>query len=376
MHPLLDVRDLKITFPIDGVERPAVDGVNFQLKQGEILGIVGESGCGKTVTALSLLRLIEEPGRIVSGKAIYYGHIPGITEGPQKAPSSESDETVDMTEDSTPLPDPKSQKTELTASVSLITKNIAPQGGVDLFKLKPKQMRQIRGNKIAMIFQEPMTSLNPVFTVGYQIMEAIQLHQKVNKSQARTIAIDMLKKVRIPDPAKRINDYPHQMSGGMRQRVMIAMALSCQPDILIADEPTTALDVTIQAQILELIQELISEMHMSVILITHDLGVVAQVCQEIVVMYSGMVVEHGPVARIFRRPKHPYTLGLLKAIPPLFRDTTGDLYNIPGTVPDLSHLPEGCRFADRCPRAVDACRAHLPKLKYVGEGQLVRCINY
>jgi peptide/nickel transport system ATP-binding protein len=226
-----------------------------------------------------------------------------------------------------------------------------------------------------MIFQEPMTSLNPVFTVGYQIQEAIQLHQKAGKSEAKELAVEMLKKVHIPDPHKRIADYPHQMSGGMRQRVMIAMALSCKPDILIADEPTTALDVTIQAQILDLIQELIDEMHMSVILITHDLGVVAQICDHVAVMYSGMIVEHAPVRRLFRRPKHPYTIGLMRSIPQLFRDEGETLYNIPGTVPDLARIPEGCRFADRCPRMVEACREKVPSLRYFGEGQEARCIN-
>jgi oligopeptide/dipeptide ABC transporter ATP-binding protein len=338
-----------------------VDGLNFSLNQGQVLGIVGESGCGKTVTALSLLRLIESPGRIASGRAYYFGHVPGI-ENPALKEIPKNIEPHEIAH------------TDVTAEV--FSEDMESKGGIDLFKLSDHQMRQIRGNKIAMIFQEPMTSLNPVFTIGDQIMEAVMLHQKVGKNQAKEIAIEMLKKVRISDPQKRISDYPHQMSGGMRQRVMIAMALSCQPDILIADEPTTALDVTIQAQILELIQELIDEMHMSVILITHDLGVVAQICDHVLVMYSGMAVESAPVKRLFRRPKHPYTIGLMDSIPKLFDDRGGLLHTIPGTVPDLSRIPEGCRFADRCPRVVGACREHLPKIKYAGEGQNVRCINY
>ncbi len=325
MQKLLDIQNLRVTFPIGGKEYPAVDGLSFHLNRGETLGIVGESGCGKTVTALSLLRLVESPGKIAEGKAIYYGDSPE---------------------------------------------------GVDLLALSEEKMREVRGNKIAMIFQEPMTSLNPVFTVGDQIMEAIQLHQKVGKAEAQNRAIEVLKKVRIPDAERRINDYPHQMSGGMRQRVMIAMALSCQPDILIADEPSTALDVTIQAQILELIQDLIVEMKMSVLLITHDLGVVAQVCDRVMVMYAGMKVEEAPVRRLFHMPKHPYTIGLLQAIPPLFDEKGKELYSIKGTVPDLSHLPEGCRFSDRCPRVVEGCHSKVPLLKYVGEGQEVRCINY
>lgn len=377
MSRILQIQDLRITFPIGGQEYPAVDGLNFHLDQGEVLGLVGESGCGKTVTALSLLRLIEHPGRIAAGQAFYFGDIPGIPKAERKKfisetlPASRFDPEDD---DNTPYEDLDEKRKELTAS--LITRDLPPEGGVDLFKLSEEQMRHVRGNKIAMIFQEPMTSLNPVFTAGDQIMEAIILHQRVSKKEAREIAEEMLKKVRIPDPHKRLNDYPHQMSGGMRQRVMIAMALSCQPDILIADEPTTALDVTIQAQILELIKELIQDMHMSVILITHDLGVVAQVCDRVVVMYSGMTMEESPVRRLFKLPKHPYTLGLLQSIPKLFEGQGEKLSTIGGMVPDLSRLPPGCRFADRCPRAVASCTELVPSLKYVGEGQEVRCVNY
>ncbi len=368
MPRILHIKDLKVTFPVNGVDAPAVDGLSFTLDQGKVLGLVGESGCGKTVTALSLLRLIDPPGKIAAGQALFYGNLEDLELTP---PSSEGERDE---EENTPYEDIEGKRRELTAS--LITHDREPEGGIDLFQFSEAEMRNIRGNKIAMIFQEPMTSLNPVFTVGNQIVEAIMLHQKFNKRQAEEVAIEMLKKVRISDPEKRIRDYPHQMSGGMRQRVMIAMALSCQPDILIADEPTTALDVTIQAQILELIRELVQEMHMSVLLITHDLGIVAEICDDVLVMYSGMMVEKAPVKRLFRRPKHPYTLGLMDSIPKLFEDEGELLHTIPGTVPDLSRIPEGCRFADRCPRAVEACRGRLPKIKYVGEGQEVRCINY
>ncbi|HCU23439.1 MAG TPA: peptide ABC transporter ATP-binding protein [Deltaproteobacteria bacterium] len=366
MSKILDVKNLRITFPIGGQEYPAVDGISFHLNQGKVLGIVGESGCGKTVTALSLLRLIDKPGRVQTGEAFYYGNVEGVRRRPAPSVSAPSEVTDRLLLEQ--------RRREPTAKI--FTESISESGGIDLFRLSEAQMRSVRGNNIAMIFQEPMTSLNPVFTVGEQIMEAVLLHQKTGKAEARDIAVEMLRKVRIPDPEKRIHDYPHQMSGGMRQRVMIAMALSCKPDILIADEPTTALDVTIQAQILELIQELIDEMHMSVILITHDLGVVAQVCDDVLVMYAGQIVERAPARRLFRRPKHPYTLGLLESIPKLFEDERETLHTIAGIVPDLTRLPAGCRFAPRCPRAVEACRNRVPPLKYVGEGQEVRCINY
>jgi len=365
MSLLLNVKDLKVTFPIDGKEYPAVDGISFSLDQGKVLGIVGESGCGKTVSALSLLQLVDEPGKIASGSALYYGHSPELStpEEPAKTPESNPDNPEEEGEDLTPA--------DFTAS--LITREMEPEGGINLLGLSEEEMRKVRGNKIAMIFQEPMTSLNPVFTVGNQIMEAILLHQKVGKKDARDLAIEMLRKVRIPDPEKRIKDYPHQMSGGMRQRVMIAMALSCQPDILIADEPTTALDVTIQAQILELIQELIDEMHMSVILITHDLGVVAQICDDVLVMYSGMVVEQAPAERLFKMPKHPYTIGLVDSIPKLFEKEGEKLHTIAGTVPPLSKTPSGCRFHTRCPLAVDQCKVEEPAFVEKTPGHFAAC---
>lgn len=357
MSTILRVKDLTITFPVDGRDMPAVDGISFSLGQGKVLGLVGESGCGKTVTALSLLRLIEEPGRIASGQILFYGEIPGVSTG------------------GGPISEARGEMEEGDPMEAAIPEEKESKGGVNLLTLGEEQMRRVRGHKIAMIFQEPMTSLNPVFTVGDQILEAIELHRDLSKKEARNLAVEMLGKVRIPDPEKRIKDYPHQLSGGMRQRVMTAMALACQPDILIADEPTTALDVTIQAQILELMRELIDEMNMSMILITHDLGVVAEACDDVIVMYAGMVAEQAPVERLFRRPKHPYTIGLLASIPPLF-GSEGRLHTIAGTVPPLGEFPEGCHFADRCPRALEACRGQVPHFKYVGEGQNLRCLNY
>jgi len=327
---ILEVKNLRVEFKTDQGALRAVDNVSFSLPKGKSLGIVGESGCGKTVTALSLLRLIEAPGRIRSGKVLFH-----------------SEENAEL--EKPPL---------------------------DLMQLHEKELCAIRGKKIAMIFQEPMTSLNPIFTIGDQLAEPLILHEKISVSEAEERSIELLQKVRIPDAALRLKDYPHQLSGGMRQRVMIAMALACNPDILIADEPTTALDVTIQAQILELIQDLIAEFQMSLILITHDLGIVSQVCDEVAVMYAGKIVEHAPVHRLFSTPKHPYTIGLLNSIP-TFKESveTVRLQAIPGTVPDLLHLPQGCRFLERCPRVALACGKKIPRMRYVGEGQSVRCIN-
>jgi oligopeptide transport system ATP-binding protein len=322
---ILEVQNLVTEFRLSSGVIRAVDDVSFSLEKGKVLGIVGESGCGKTVTALSILRLVDDPGKIVSGKILL---------------------------------DPEGES-----------------GGVDLLQLPEKEMLHIRGNKIAMIFQEPMTSLNPVYTVGDQIMEAILLHQGLGKKEAREKTIEILRRVGIPDAEHRVDDYPHQMSGGMRQRVMIAMALSCEPEVLIADEPTTALDVTIQAQILDLIQKIIEEMNMALILITHDLGVVAETCDSVLVMYAGKVVEEAPARILFSRPKHPYTIGLMESIPSLIQKEGLSLKAIQGSVPDLLHLPPGCRFRDRCPRAVAACDNKIPSLRYVGAGQLVRCIN-
>ena len=308
-EPLLRVRDLKTYFVTDrgaGTAR-AVDGVSFDLHPGETLGIVGESGCGKTVTSLSILRLIPEPpGHIRPGSYIEFE-------------------------------------------------------GRNLLTLAPKELRAIRGNRIAMIFQEPMTSLNPVLTIGDQVAEAAIVHQRLSRRAARARAVEMLRQVGIPDPGSRVDDYPHQLSGGMRQRVMIAMALICHPQILIADEPTTALDVTIQAQILELLQRLQQQLSMAVLLITHDLGVVAGSADRVVVMYAGQVVETAPTPELFASPRHPYTEGLMASIPRLDRPRER-LHSIPGSVPAATAWPAGCRFHPRCPFAWEKCRTEEPPL--------------
>lgn len=329
LEKVLEVKNLSTSFFSEEGEVKAVDDVSFSVYKGKTLGIVGESGCGKSVTSLSIMRLIPDPpGKTVSGQILY--------------------------------------------------------GNQDLLKLSAAQMRGIRGNEISMIFQEPMTSLNPVFTIGNQIGETVILHQKLSKKEARNQSIEMLKLVGIPSPEKRIDDYPHQLSGGMRQRVMIAMALSCNPSVLIADEPTTALDVTIQAQILDLLLELQQKVGMALVLITHDLGVVAEVAHEVLVMYAGRVVEQGTVGEIFAHPKMPYTQGLLNSIPTLRRDPTGKakkkrLETIPGIVPNLLHLPRGCRFQDRCSYVIDECRQREPDLRVVKNDPVIphsiRCVR-
>ena len=325
MEKILEVKDLQTSFFTERGELRAVDHVNFDLYKGKTVCIVGESGCGKSVTSLSIMRLIPNPpGKIVGGEIKYKGQ--------------------------------------------------------DLLKLSLEQMRKIRGNEISMIFQEPMTSLNPVFTIGNQLIEAILLHQDLSKSAARDKAIEMLQWVGIPASDKRIKDYPHQLSGGMRQRVMIAMALSCNPQILIADEPTTALDVTIQAQILDLLRDLQEKVGLSLMLITHDLGVVAEMAHEVVVMYAGNVVERAPVNEIFAQPKHPYTQGLLNSIPVLNKDPTGKvkksrLEPIPGIVPSLLELPTGCRFQERCKFVTAECRGTEPELRELSPNHWVRCVH-
>lgn len=314
---LVEVRNLRTHFFTEDGVVPAVDGVNLYIKRGETLGVVGESGCGKSVTSLSIMRLIPNPpGKIVEGEIIFEGE--------------------------------------------------------DLLKKSEAAMRKIRGNDISMIFQEPMTSLNPVYTIGDQIAEAIELHQGLSHKEAIDKAIEMLRLVGIPVPERRVREYPHQLSGGMRQRVMIAMALSCNPKLLVADEPTTALDVTIQAQILELMKRLKKELGMAIMLITHDLGVVAEMAERVVVMYGGKVVEEADVVSIFTHPLHPYTEGLLKSIPRL--DTQlGALHVIEGVVPNPLHLPVGCRFNPRCPYVIDKCKESQPPLEEIIPGRFVAC---
>ena len=317
-EPLLEVKELKVSFRTeDGIVR-AVDGISFTVHEGEVVGIVGESGSGKSVTMMSVMRLINDPNAIYEGEILYKGR--------------------------------------------------------NLMGVSQDAMRQVRGEEIAMIFQDPMTSLNPVYTVGWQIEEQLNEHNDLNKGQARQRAIALLTQVGIPKPEQRIDDYPHQFSGGMRQRVMIALALSCNPDLLIADEPTTALDVTIQAQILELIKNLKQEFGSAVVLITHDLGVVADVADRILVMYAGRIVEEGNKEQIFYDPQHPYTWGLLGSIARLDRPRARRLTAIAGQPPSLINRPQGCSFRPRCPQAFDRCRAEDPQLTTkVGDGHLDAC---
>ena len=319
MSNLLEVRDLKTYFYTDDGVVKAVDGVEFQVKPGETLGIVGESGCGKSITAMSILRLIQSPpGKIVSGEIIFDGE--------------------------------------------------------DLTKVSEKRIREIRGNNISMIFQEPMTSLNPVFTAGYQIEEILKIHQNLDNKEARERAIEMIRMVGIPNPERIADEYPHQLSGGMRQRIMIAMALACRPKLLIADEPTTALDVTIQAQILDLMNELKDKLNTSIMLITHDLGVIAEMADHVIVMYSGKAVEDASTIELFENPKHPYTIGLMASIPSLAKEGQR-LETIPGVVPNPFYLPKGCYFHPRCKYAIDKCREAQPELREVSPGHKSACFR-
>ena len=321
MQPLLEIQNLKTVFSTAKGVIKAVDGVSLMLNAGETLGIVGESGCGKTMLALSVMRLIPANGQIAEGRVLF--------------------------------------------------------NGMDLLSLSEDDMRKKRGHDIAMIFQEPMTSLNPVLRIGDQIAEAIRLHQHVPAKEALALSVRLLDEVGIPEPARRVKDYPHQQSGGMRQRVMIAMAMSCRPQLLLADEPTTALDVTIQAQILNLISDLKEKNNMAVILITHDLGIVAEAAQKVAVMYAGKVVETADVEKLFARPLHPYTRGLMASRPSGCADIAVDgeayLKTIPGAVPSLYDLPSGCRFSERCELAEDECRAHEPELMEMEDGHFVSC---
>ncbi|HEY3380994.1 MAG TPA: ABC transporter ATP-binding protein [Vicinamibacterales bacterium] len=315
--PLLAVDRLTTVFDVDGRPLRAVDDVSFEVRKGETLGLVGESGSGKSVTALSILRLVQPPGRIASGKIVFEGR--------------------------------------------------------NLMDLAEREMRTVRGARIALIFQEPMTALNPVFTIGDQIAEAMLVHGRATRAGARRRAVELLEAVRVPDPERRVRDYPHQLSGGMRQRVLIAMALSCRPSLVIADEPTTALDVTIQAQILDLLREMRAAFDLSLLLITHDLGVIAGMADRVAVMYAGRLVEQGPVRTIFRSPAHPYTRALLASIP---RPTTGQrLTAIEGTVPPLDRLPPGCAFAPRCADRIPACEEAPPVSSDIGPDHAVRCIR-
>ena len=317
MKSALEIKDLRISFGSDGKRVEVVSGVSIHVPEGKVVGVVGESGCGKTVTALSVMRLIPEPpGKIDSGEIIF--------------------------------------------------------DGADLLKYSDRDMRSIRGNRISMIFQEPISSLNPVFTVGDQIGEALRTHLNLSRQEEKDRVIQLLKLVGIPSPERRINNYPHEMSGGMSQRVMIAMALACNPEVLIADEPTTALDVTIQAGILKLIDNLRVQLGMAVLLITHDLGIIAEVADQVYVMYAGKVIEHGYTADLFKEPRHPYTVGLLNSVPDL-HENKEMLNAIPGVVPSPDNFPSGCRFQDRCPLVIDKCTSNEPPLEEVGNAHIAAC---
>jgi peptide/nickel transport system ATP-binding protein/oligopeptide transport system ATP-binding protein len=316
--PILDIRNLTTAFKTRNGPIKAVDGISLTVEPGKTLGIVGESGSGKSMLSLSVMGLVPPPGRIATGEILFQGS--------------------------------------------------------DILRYSPAQIRDMRGNRISMIFQEPMTSLNPVHTVGFQIVEAIRAHRGGSARALRSEAVEALRKVQIPSPERRFDEFPHQLSGGMRQRVMIAMALVCEPDLLIADEPTTALDVTIQAQILDLLRDLQAETGMAIILITHDLGVVAQVADEVAVMYAGKIVERGPVGAIFEDPQHPYTIGLIGSMPRM-EDDVDRLVAISGVVPPPFRLPVGCRFNPRCPFADDECRASQPALEEITSFHSVACWN-
>ncbi|MCY3771168.1 MAG: ABC transporter ATP-binding protein [Gemmatimonadetes bacterium] len=326
MDPLLKVENLSTHFFTRGGAVRAVDDVSFDVAEGETVGIVGESGCGKSATVLSVMRLIPSPpGRIVNGNILFR---PG-----------------------------------------------ADEPAVDLRTISEREMQEIRGNIVSMVFQDPMTSLNPVLTIGWQLREPLQLHLGLDKKEATDRSIELLQMVNIPSPEQRLNDYPHQFSGGMRQRVMIAMAIACNPKLLIADEPTTALDVTIQAQILELMMKLQEELNMSVVIITHDLGVVGEVCDRVIVMYAGRIIESGPVDTLLDDPKHPYTHGLLQSVPKLGPTVKERMEPIDGVPPNLIQLPPGCRFAPRCPSRFDRC-ADDPELKGVASEHDCACWLY
>jgi peptide/nickel transport system ATP-binding protein len=333
---LLEIKDLRVSFPLDEGTVRAVEGVNLTVRRGEVLGVVGESGCGKSITAHSILRIIPTPGRIDTGQILFHG---------SAQPSAQPD----------------------------------VNGAVDLAQLHPTgpEIRNVRGKDIAMIFQEPMSSFSPVHTIGSQIMEAILLHQSVTKEDARKKTIELLRLVGISGAEQRVDNYPHQFSGGMRQRAMIAMALSCNPALLIADEPTTALDVTIQAQILELMRGLQKRLGMAVMFITHNLGVIAQIADTVAIMYLGQVVEYGPVREILRNPKHPYTVDLLRAVPRLGKTAGQRLVAIEGSIPSPFQLPCGCPFHPRCSRAMEGrCEVHMPALTQLDDQHSVRCLLY
>ncbi|MBF0492408.1 MAG: ABC transporter ATP-binding protein [Deltaproteobacteria bacterium] len=360
---LLDIRNL-----VAEIEGPSgkifpIDGLNFSLYQGKVFGLVGESGSGKSMTALSLLRLCE-PAKIVGGRILFF--------------EKSEEELPLLSEEKTPL-----EPLHPFAAISSVEEKLDPEKAgfaIDLRKCSNSELRMFRGKKIAMIFQEPMTALNPVLTVGEQIRETLLAHENISVQEAQERSLALLNQVGIADASRRYHDYPHQLSGGMRQRVMIAMAISCEPQVLIADEPTTALDVTLQAQILDLLKKLVQEKQMALLLISHDLSLVSHYCDEVAVMYAGKIVERAPASELFSRPKHPYTQGLLYSLPtfktPEEFDNRPALKMIGGNVPNLAKLPKACRFQDRCEKmSPNSCIVKAPPLKYIGEQHWVRCVN-
>ena len=393
---LMEVRGLKVVIPLkNGRQSIPVDHVDLTIPRGRTVGLVGESGCGKSMTARSLMRLLDDPIHIDEGTILYYpaqesdlrnlqedarrqerkaAQGSGRRRGPKGAAAAEPGQGPDGSAATSSAAEPGQAPNGRAASSSAAgAGDPVPEDAVDIVKVSERTMRSVRGHNITMIFQEPMTALNPSITVGKQVREAILLHEKVSRREAKERVLQCFRDVGIPEPERRYDSYPHQLSGGLRQRICIAMAMVLNPEFLIADEPTTALDVTVEAQILGLMRQLQKDRDMSILLITHNLGVVADICDEVNVMYAGQIVEHAGKEELFRNARHPYTQGLMRAIPRVRGRMDEELYTIEGTVPDFAAMPQGCRFCARCPYAQPRCREEMPALSDIGGGHLVRC---